>query len=111
MRRITKRWMRRDGETKQLELALGRAFQTERSKKQGVALTLGFAGAVCLITASVIHRNLLVTVAPAAAGLLGCSAAMWVTSKNKRELVKVPPELLTQVPSDEKNHHSATTTI
>jgi hypothetical protein len=69
---------------RQLELALGAAIQKERSMKRGVALTLGVAGGVCLITASAIHRNLLLTVAPAAAGLLGSSAALWITSKNRR---------------------------
>ncbi len=89
------------GEARQLELALGRTFQTVRSKKQGVALTLVIAGGVCLITASAIHRNLLLTVAPVAAGLLGFSAALWMTNKNGRGTSNVPTALLTQVPSNE----------
>ena len=84
MRTIRKRWMPPASGARQLELALGAAIQKERSMKRGVALTLGVAGGVCLITASAIHRNLLLTVAPAAAGLLGSSAALWITSKNRR---------------------------
>lgn len=104
MRHIAKRWMPLGGgEARQLELALGRAFQAQKSKKQCVALALGVAGGVCLITASAIHRNLLLAVAPAAAGLLGCSAALWMTNKNGRGITDLPHAFLTQVPSDEKN--------
>ncbi len=86
-----------DSGARQLELALGAAIQKERSMKRGVALTLGVAGGVCLITASAIHRNLLLTVAPAAAGLLGYSAALWTTSKNRRVRRNSPLELQPQL--------------
>lgn len=107
MRRIAKRWMPAGGRSRQLELELGPTQPKEKSRKQGIAFTLAVAGGVSLITAGAIHRHLILAVAPAAAGLLGCSAALWVTSNNRREIVKAPPELLIQVPSDEKNHHSA----
>ncbi len=90
---------------RQLELSLGGALQKERSKNRGVAITLGFAGGVCLIAASAIHRNLLLTVAPAAAGLLGCSAALWITNRKRQGKMNAS----TQVQSNEKTHrHSQT---
>jgi hypothetical protein len=96
---------------RQLELAFGEALRKERSMKRGVALTLGVAGGVCLIAASAIHRNLLVTVAPAAAGLLGSSAALWVTSQNRRNKGNPPLAFRDQlqdsehIPSDTLNKH------
>ena len=105
MRYITKKFIPPELIARQPEFSAGEAVQKERIKKRGMALTLGFAGGVCLITASTIHRNLLLTVAPAAAGLLGCSAVLWVKCKNGRGTEQVPPAFLVQVPSGNKTHH------
>ena len=101
MRHIRKRWVQPAAGARQLELALGVMLSKNTIRKRGIAFTLAVAGGVCIITASAIHRNLLLTVAPVVAGLLGCSAALWVTSKNRGDIVKDQPKLLTQAPRDQ----------
>ena len=82
MRYISKRFNPPARKAKQLELVIGDMEKRKRIDSKGLALSLAVAGGVCLVTATMIHRTLLMIVGPVGVGLLG--GATTILSRNKK---------------------------